>query len=626
MLSLKILNDNMGLMKMRKGLTNIEIIDLLRSIAAAYQIRDEKKNRFKIIAYERAADAIEHLSSEAKDLWDDNKLSEIAGIGESIAGHLGEIFLTGNSKHFGELLNNIPQSVFELIKVPGIGPKNGFKLAQTLNVSNNNPIPDLLKRAERGDIAKLEGFGEESQKAIIAGIREFQNKDKQRMLLPYALFHANLLIEWLKKDPHVKHSDVLGSMRRMSATVGDIDIAAASDDPEATLTHFTQYPDTKRIIEKGDSTATILIPPELHVDLMVQEPDSYGSLLQHFTGSKHHNIHLREYAQKKGLSLSEYGIKKVMGNKDSEDVGESVTNKYATEEDFYHALDMEWVPPELREDRGEIEAAQYTRGKQTGLPRLVELVDIKADLQIHSSFDIETSHDLGTSSMYEIAEKANNFKYEYIAFTEHNPSQKGHTDQQITDLLKQKKEAVDKLNLWLDSKKKNNNNWNLKKIFNSLEIDILPKGKLPVPETAFKYLDMALVSVHSSFRLTRNEMTKRVVDALSHPKVKIFAHPTARKINEREGIELDWEKVFDCCLKNDKWLEINADPMRLDLPDILVYEAVKQGVKMTMGTDAHHKDHLDNMFYAVSVARKGWCKSSDIINTCHYEEFEKMLN
>jgi DNA polymerase (family 10) len=377
--------------------------------------------------------------------------------------------------------------------------------------------------------------------------------------------------------------------------------------PEEVLSFFTRYPKSQKTIEKGDHTASILLPGGIQVDLMAQSVDSYGSLLQHFTGSKHHNIALREYALKKGFSLSEYGVKTRSSGK---------TALFSSEESFYKYLGLRYIEPELREDTGEIEAS-----KENKLPKLIELKDVKSDLQIHSSFDIETSHDLGESSMEEIVQKGSELGYEYLAFTEHNPSQKGHNDENIVEILKRKREKVDEINYSLKSSHK----YRIQKVFNSLEIDILSDGRLPIPEVAFDYLDFALVSIHSSFDLDRDLMTKRVLRALSYPKSKIFAHPTARKLNEREGVELNWPEIFDFCLKNKKWVEINCDPMRLDLPDGLVREAVKLGVKMTFGTDAHHKDGMNNMAFGLSVARRGWCEASDIINTRGLTEFEKLL-
>ncbi len=563
-------------------LTNLKIAELLCDVAAAYQLKDQNKYRFQIIAYERAADATEHASSELKDLWDDGKLEEVPGVGPSIAEHLGELFKTGKSQHFDELLKDIPPEAFKLMELPGIGIKTALK---------------LIKEGNKLEINKL-----------LEEVRAREKKDK-RHLLPYAAMVAHEVIEYLSTCPEAVRIDPLGSLRRQTATVGDIDIAVATSEPPEVLEFFTKYPKSGKTIEKGDHTASILLPGDIQVDLMTQPVEDYGSLLQHFTGSKHHNIALREYALKKGFSLSEYGIKELKGNSEKR-------KSFRSEEDFYKYLGLDYIEPELREDTGEIEAACDHR-----LPDLVKLKDVKADLQIHTNFDIETSHDLGESSMEELVKKGSELGYEYLAFTEHNPSQKGHTDEQIVEILKRKRERVDQLNTSLA----NGDNLGVQKVFNSLEIDIKPDGKLPVPDAGLATLDFTLVSIHSSFELDRDVQTKRVLTALAHPKVKIFAHPTGRKLNEREGAELNWPEIFEFCLKNNKWIEINADPMRLDLPDTLVHEAVKLGVKLTFGTDAHHTDGMNNMMFGVSVARRGWAKKSDIINTRGLEEFKKIL-
>ena len=546
-------------------------------MAASYQLQDEKENRFKIIAYETAAAAVEHASGELKDLWDEGKLKDVPGVGESIAGHLDELFKTGHVKHFKKLMKDYPKLMFRLLKIQGIGPKTAYKLVK------EGSIPKEVKE-------KLE---------------DVEGKPT-RHLLPYAWERASEVIEWLKKIKEAKRVDPLGSLRRKASTIGDIDIAVATDNPEVVINHFVKFPKAQKILEKGEKTASILLPGDVQVDLMVQPPESYGSLLQHFTGSKHHNIALREYALKKGLSLSEYGIKTAYsvqrtGNR---------LKTFKTEEELYKFLGLAWIPPELREDAAELEAALSHK-----LPVLVELADIKADLQIHSSFDIETSHDLGISSMEEIIKEGNDLNYEYLAFTEHNPSKSKHSEKEIVEILKRKREKVEQLNYS-----------GVKKVFNSLEIDILPDGSCPIPLKGFDYLDFALVSIHSSFNLSKDQMTKRVLSALSwSPKALIFAHPTARKLNEREGIELDWPKIFDFCNKNNKWIEINADPMRLDLPDFLVREAVKAGVKLTLGTDSHNKEMMKNMIYGVSVAKRGWAEKKDIVNTKSLKEFEEMI-
>ncbi len=584
-------------------MTNLQIAELLRAIAASYQLKNPIKNKFKIIAYQRAADAVEHATSELKDLWDDGNLKDVPGIGPSIAEHLDEIFRTGNSKHFEAVMKGLPPSMFELMKVPGIGAKTGYRLARELKIKS---IKDLAKAAKKGEISKLERFGELTEKNIAKSIEETKGETR-RQLLPHAAIVAGDIMDWIKRDQNVIRIDPLGSLRRQAATIGDIDFSISTENPAEVLEHFTKYPKSQRTVEKGTESSSIIAPGNIRVDLMVQPPSAYGSLLQHFTGSKHHNIALREFSLKKGLSLSERGIKNLKTNKIA---------KYKDEKEFYKALGLAYIPPELREDTGEIEAA-----KEGKIPELVELTDIKADLQIHSSFDIETSHDIGDNSMAEIVEKADELGYEYLAFTEHNPAQKGHTEKQIIDILKRKQEAVEQINYSLSKK----NTKYTRKVFNSLEIDILPDGRIPVPDEGLDTLDFALVSIHSSFRGERAAMTKRVLSALSHPKVKVFAHPTARKLNEREGVELNWPEIFEFCLKQNKWLEINADPSRLDLPDTLVHEGVKLGVKFTLGTDSHHGDGMNNMTFGVSVARRGWATPDDIINTRTLSEFEKLL-
>jgi len=599
-------------MRTRKDMTNNEIAELLRAVAASYEINDQQKNKFRIIAYERAADAVEHASSELKDLWDERKLDEVPGIGQSIAEHLDELFRSGKSKHFEEVMKGLPSQMFALMTVSGIGAKTAFKLVKTFksDISQKDPIGDLEKIAREGKIAKLEGFGEDSEKAILNSIKEIKGREV-RLLLPYASKIAYGILEWMRQSKEVKRADVLGSLRRKASTVGDIDISVSSEKPGSAIVHFTQYPHATRILEKGERTAAIIVPGNKQVDLMVEKPESYGSLLQHFTGSKHHNISLREYALKKGLSVSDYGIYVLDKDRKRKEL-----KKFDTEEKFYLFLGMDFIPPELREGTGEIDAAVLNK-----LPKLVELSDVNSDLQIHSNFDIETSHDLGQSGMREIVDKANKLNYEYIAFTEHNPSHSRHSKKQIIDILKRKKDVVEQLNGSYVKDVKGSVN----KVFNCLEIDILPKGDLPIPDEAFNYLDFALISIHSSFRLSKAKMTERVLKAMSNPKVKIFAHPTARLLTKREAVELDWSKIFAYCKEKSIWLEINADPMRLDLPDFLVREAVEQGIQLTLGTDSHHVDNMDNMEFGVSVARRGWAEKADIINTRSLEEFEKMI-
>lgn len=564
-------------------MTNLQIAELLRNVASAYQFKDQNKYKFQIIAYNRAADSVEHATSELKDLWDDGKLDDVPSIGASIAKHLDEIFKTGKSTHFEELMKDIPQDAFKLMVLPKVGLKTAMKMIAEL------PKSELKQKIDEAD--------------------KMMSKVK-RHLLPYAENIASEVMEWLKEGGNIDDIDTLGSLRRKAATVGDIDIAVATNKPELVMKRFVDYPKKQKIIEQGEHTASLLLPNNVQVDLLVMEPERYGSALQHFTGSKFHNIALREHAKKLGFSLNEYGAQDISKPK-------SKRLSFKNEKDFYNFLKLDYVEPELREDTGEIESAL-----QHKLPNLIKLEDIKGDLQIHSNFDIETSHDLGINSMQEIINRAKELNYEYLAFTEHNPSKKGHNENQVVDLLKRKKEYVGQLNY----SRENSGEKGTPKVFNSLEIDMNKDGTLPVPDLGLETLDFALVSIHSVFDLNRNDMTSRIINALSHPKVKIFAHPTGRKINEREGVEINWEKVFEFALKENKWIEINADPMRLDLPDTLVRDAVKLGVKLTLGTDTHSIDMMDNMKYGVNVARRGWATKKDVINCLSLSEFEKELN
>ncbi len=559
---------------------NTQIAELLRNVASAYQFKDQNKYKFQIIAYNRAADSVEHSTSELKDLWDDGKLDDVPSIGSSIAKHLDEILRTGKSAHFEELMKDIPKDAFTLMVLPKVGLKTAMKMIEELPKTE---LQEKIKEAEK-----------------------LQDKVK-RHLLSYAENIASSVVEWIQNEPSVEKIDVLGSLRRRVATVGDIDIAVATNKPKEIIERFVKYPNIQKVIEKGDVTSSILLPNNVQVDILVMNPESYGNALQHFTGSKNHNIALREYSKKLGYSMSEHGIKDIK-------TGKMVGIK--TEKELYEFLDLKYVEPELREGAGEIDAS-----KKDNMPNLITLGDIKADLQIHSSFDIETSHDIGLNSMEEIVKRASELKYEYLAFTEHNPSKKGHNDIQTLDILKRKKEYVEQLNYSRERESEKS----IPKVFNSLEIDMGKDGSLPVSDAGLDTLDFALVSIHSVFDLNRIDMTNRVLNALSHPKVRIFAHPTGRKINEREGVELDWEKIFDFCLNNNKWVEINADPMRLDLPDILVRDAVKLGVKLTLGTDTHELSMMNNMKYGIDVARRGWAEKKDIVNTRSLKEFEEML-
>ncbi len=584
-----------------KTLTNLELAELLRKVAAAYQILNE--NRFKIIAYERAADSIEHLTSDARDLWDEGKLSDVPGIGEGISHYLDELFRSGHVRHFDEVMKRVPAAVFPLLLVPGIGPKKAYRLVTEFGFkSANTVISDLEKLCTSGKVAPLEGFGEKSQQVMLSSIALFKKGlvKENRMELPQADAIAQDVISFLKKFENIEEIDVLGSLRRQVSTIGDIDIAVATKKPDAVIAHFVMYPHHK-LIEKGSTGASLLLHNGRQVDLRVQEPESYGAMLQYFTGSKNHNIKLRSYGLAKGKSLNEYGVK---------DVKTGSIRSFHTEEAFYRELGLPWIAPELREDMGEIEAAQ--EGK---LPHLVEPGDIKGDLHIHTNYNLETSHDLGADPLRAYLDRAEKLRYEYIGMSDHNPSVTKHTVSQIVGIMKRRKEYYDRQSQGKPVY-----------AFVLCEVDIQPDGTLALPTEAFAYVDAVVVSIHSSFTQPKAVMTKRIITALTaHPKVRIFGHPTGRLLTKREGVELDWKEVFAVCKERDIALEINAHPERLDLPDTIVYDARKSGLRFCINTDSHAALEMRLMRYGVSVARRGWCEKRDIVNSLEYNDVREWL-
>lgn len=584
-------------------MSNKEIAHLLRNVAASYAIKNDKKYYFQLIAYQKAADTIENSPTEAQDLYKDGKLEELAGVGASIKQRLAELFTTGKVAHFESVMADIPSSVFPLLDIPSFGPKKAYKLVQHFKFDDpTTVVGDLKREAEAGNVAPIEGFGKKSEDLILKALAEYGAgvKKNVRMVLPFANELAEKIIAYMKKSPAVIEAYPLGSLRRMLPTIGDVDLAVSTKNPEKALEHFVSYPYTERILEKGPASSSILISGGRHIDLMVQPPNRFGSLLQHFTGSKAHNIKLRELALKKDFSLSEYGIKHLNT--------EEKRKEFSSEEKFYHFLGLSWIPPEMREDTGEIESAAKNQ-----LPKIIELKDMKGDFHIHSSYPIEPSHDMGRNTMQDMLNRAKALKYDYLGFSEHNPSVSTHTKEQIVAIIEKRKTKIEHL-------QKSNKDI---RIFSLLEVDILANGKIAVPDDAAALLDGMLVSIHSSFSMDKNDMTKRVLAGLSHPKAKILSHPTGRKLNQRPGYELDWDAIFDFAVKNNKALEINSWPERLDLPDSLVRQAVKYGVKFFIDTDSHATAHMDLMRYGVSVARRGWLTKDDIINTFEYNKVAK---
>ncbi|TXH02262.1 MAG: hypothetical protein E6P95_00335 [Candidatus Moraniibacteriota bacterium] len=582
--------------------SNKQLAHLLRSVAAAYILTDV--NRFRIIAYQKAADAVDSYNQEVYDQWENKGVDgilEMGGIGPTISQHLDQYFKNPHGSFIEEQLQSIPSPVYELMLAPGIGPKKAYRIVKEFGLSDPTTVFDDVKKiASEHKISVLDGFGEKSEEDVVQAINTHIGRlDKEeRMALPEAYTLAMDVMNYMQKVPEVEHIEALGSLRRKVSTIGDIDLAIIAEEHtyEKIIAHFVSYPQTSTIESQGINKASVITKNGKRIDVRIVDKDRYGAMLQYFTGSKAHNIKLREYALKKGFSLNEFGIKHVKTGK---------INTFEREEDFYNFLGLQYVEPELREGSDEIKFAARKK-----LPELITTQDVRGEFHVHSSFPIEPSHDLGLHSFDEMLQEARNMHYEYLAFSEHNPSVSKHTPEEVIELVRNKKESF----IELQKKYKD------VLLFNSLEVDILPDGSLAIPQEATEYLDLCVVSIHSAFTQKRDIMTARILKALSYPKVKIFGHPTARLINKREEIDVDWDVIFKMAAQKNIALEINSFPDRLDLPDGLVRKALSYGCKFVIDTDAHKKEDMGLIMFGVAVARRGWLEKNDVINTKNKDE------
>jgi DNA polymerase (family 10) len=591
---------------MSKNMSNRQLAHLLRQMAAAHELNEN--DFFKVRAYQNAAASIEHASQSIRDIWEEGKLEDIPGVGKAIAEYLDELFRTGRIKHFEAEAKKLPLGMFALLGVPKVGAKSAYKLAKAFGLSDPATARSkLLAATKRGQVAELEGFGEGSQTQLIAALEAEAVKPKAaliRLLQPEAEGLANQVREYLEQSEAVLETEYLGSLRRRAATIGDVDLVVKTDRPDAVMDHLKKFPQLKKIISSGSTTTMFQHESGRQVDVKTGSPADWGSLLQHYTGSKLHNIALRKYALNKGYSLSEYGIK-IKGK----------LKHFESEAKFYSALGMDYIEPEMREDTGEIAAA--LAGK---LPKLVTVSDIKGDFHIHTPIEIATSHDQGSSSVQELLSSAIERGYQYLGFSDHNPKLKDLSLTKKLELIKRRNEVIEQeVSSFEKSVKKKI------KVYTGLEVDIRADGELALEDKALELLDYAIVSFHSSFDQDKATATKRVLRALEHPKARIWGHPTGRKLLSRDGLDVDWDRVFEFCERNRKLVEINGTPDRLDLPDMLVREAVGAGVRLIINSDTHEVSQLDNVRYGVYVARRGWASKQDVANTYSPGEFDKVL-
>lgn len=557
---------------------NFEVSAIFNEIADLLEIRNE--NPFRIRAYRKAAQNIESLPQDIEDIAKKGSLEEVPGIGKDLAGKIQEIVTTGRLKYYERLKKEIPPILLSMMTIPGIGPKTANLLYDKFKLRS---ISQLEKLARSHKICVLPNIKEKTEENIIRGI-ELLKKGKERMPLGMALPVAVEIINKLKSLPEVNRINYAGSLRRMKETVRDIDILITSTKPKRIMDVFVSLPRVKEILAHGDTKSSVLLQDGIQVDLRVVEPDSYGAALLYFTGSKQHNIRLRTIANQMGYKISEYGIFK-----------EKTERRIAGKEevDIYRTLGLIYIPPELREDTGEIEIAG--KGK---LPRLVEAKDISGDLHVHSKWSD------GAHSLEELAEAAKKKGYQYIAITDHTESLRVAGGLSKSELKKQIKE-IRRLNKRLKGIT----------LLASAEMDILSDGKLDISDDLLAELDIVVAAIHSGFKQSKDQLTKRIINAMKNKHVHIIAHPTGRLMEVRDAYELDFEEIFKVARDTNTSLEINAFPQRLDLNDINSRRAKEIGVTLAIGSDTHTIDQMDNMIFGVSVARRGWLEKRDILNT-----------
>lgn len=560
---------------------NSEIARILYEIGEYLDMQDIA---FKPRAYEKVAQVIESLAEPVSDIYQKGGLKaveNIPGVGVSIAEKIEELLKTGKLKYYEDLKKKTPVDLSALTRVEGLGPRKIKVLYQKLGIKN---LSDLEKAAKSGKISGLEGFGEKSEQNILKGL-EFAKNNGGRFLLGKVLWDIKDIEDRLASLPGVKKVRTAGSIRRRKETVGDADILVIAKDSEPVMDYFVAMPEVARVIAKGDTKSAVTLRSGMDVDVRVVPEESYGSALNYFTGSKDHNVFLRQLAIKKGLKLSEYGIfrgkKQIAGR---------------TEEEIYKTLGMDYIEPEMREMRGEIEAAQKHK-----LPKLIGYGDLKGDLQI------QTNWTDGDHSIEEMALAAAKRGLEYIAITDHTKRLTVGNGLDEKRIVQQMKE-IDVVNQKLKAK-------GLKlRVLKGSECDILKDGTMDLPDEILKMLDVVGASVHSFFDLSRADQTARIVRAMKNPHVDILFHPTGRIIQRREAYEVDMDEIIKTAKATGTVLEINGSLDRLDLNDEYVKKCVEAGVKMAIDSDAHNKNSLVFTGFGIAQARRGWCRKGDIIN------------
>lgn len=582
---------------------NQELANILIQISEYLEMENDL---FRSKAYQKAAFSIESLDSDVRGVYNEGglkALNGIPGVGESIAEKIEEYIKTGHIKYFDQLHKKLPVDLINLSRVEGVGPKTIKKLYQKLKIKN---IDDLERAARAKKIRGIEGFGEKTEENILKSI-EFLKGSRGRFVLGFVWSQIEEMVESLKKIKDVEKIEVAGSVRRMKETIGDCDILITSKNSKSVMDFFVELPDVEEILAHGETKSMVRLKSGLEVDVRVVAPESFGSALQYFTGSQDHNIKLRKIAQSKGYKLNEYGLFKVQG--EIQIAGE-------TEEEVYEKLGLVWVPPEMREDGGEIELAQkvfesraYRQAGKGEIPKLIEYGDLKGDLQI------QTNWTDGENSIEEMAREAIKIGLEYIVITDHAKSlaMTGGSDEK--KLLRQMEE-IDKVN---DRLKADGHKF---KVLKGAEVNILKDGSLDIADDVLAQLDVVGAAVHSHFNLPAKEQTERIKKAMQNKNIDIIFHPTGRVVGKRPAYELDIDEIIKTAKETKTILEVDAYPDRLDIKSEYVKKAIAAGVRLAIDSDAHNTYHLQYLRFGIAEARRGWAEKSDVINAW---PLEKML-
>jgi DNA polymerase (family 10) len=563
---------------------NKELADLFERMADILEFKGE--NPFKINAYRKASRIIGDLTQDIEEIAESGKLKDVPGIGEGMAQKIVEYLKTGKVSKYEEVRKGVSDELIAIMDIPGMGPKTLSMIHREKGISN---LSQLERALEEGSLIGLFGIGEKKVENIKRGI-QLLKQSKGRMNLGIAFPVAKRIVGALREKTGSRKIEWAGSLRRMRENIGDIDILATGPNKEKIIHTFTHLPEVKEVLASGETKASVIVEGGIQIDLRVVGEVSYGAALQYFTGSKAHNIHLRGIAKAKGIKINEYGVfkgEKKIGGKEEKDV--------------YLSLGMDWIEPELREDRGEIEAAQ-----KGGLPKLVQESEIKGDLHIHSNWSD------GTSSIEEIARAAQKRGYQYVVICDHSKSLRIAHGLDESRLMEQIEE-IDRINEKMKGFQ----------ILKGSEVDILADGKLDFPEKILEKLDIVIGAIHSGFKQDKAKMTKRITRALENPYIHILAHPSGRLLGARDPYEIEIEELMEAAKKFGKALEINAYFERLDLNDIHCRKAKEMGIRVSIGTDAHHLDQMWMMSLGVAVARRGWLEDKDILNTFSLKEILK---